>query len=455
MWVLAAMIACTGTGTIELRSPRAPEPEPPQRVGDALVQFPDGQAPRNVLMISIDTLRKDAIGRYGGGTDTPFLDGWLTEAVVADDHQQCSNWTFASTSCTLNGTTHEQNGFMPKLGLELREALPDGQRTIATELRDAGFHTVLVSTNEWLSAAWGNAQGYVETPFYGYGNGTYLTDKALEDLQERIDLDIVDRWFLHVHWVEPHAPYTPPVSYRAPLADLDPIPWDLDTQEGHYDATGGWPEMTEDERALLTEHLTTRYAGEVQWLDDQLEDLVQRLGDDGWLDDTLVVLWTDHGEQFWEHGFQSHAHTLSSEENDGLLALWAPGLPAEAWSGRTHGIDLMPTLLEGLQVQSTAELEGVPVGTAPALRPTFTVSSARQGPVQAITQDGFKLQFRWYGGVTLYDRTIDPAETHDLYRSDHPRVPGLWSALTPRILALEPLVPEHTLSWPTDLPRPP
>src|SRR5262245_59415252 len=94
------------------------DPRPPPDYGDERTEtFPQfyGWVPHNLLMISMDTFRKDHLDRYGNVGTTPFLSSLADQGVSLDDHVQCSNWTYASTSCTLAGRFNEEAGLTPQL----------------------------------------------------------------------------------------------------------------------------------------------------------------------------------------------------------------------------------------------------------------------------------------------------------------------------------------------------
>ncbi|MEQ1566768.1 MAG: sulfatase-like hydrolase/transferase [Myxococcota bacterium] len=421
--------------------------------GDAALGFA-GPRPRNVLMLSIDTTRRD----HFGDTYTPFLAGQSRQGVNLADHQQCSNWTYASTSCTLNGRYHEENGFVPQLSALFQAPMPDGQRTLATRLRDRGYHTILLSTNGWLGPKWNNAQGYLDAPTPFTSNATVLGNEGKARL---LELQPDQPWFLHLHFIEPHPPYNPPAAYLDEVASLPPLPEGIDvtTQQGQYAANADWPEMTEEERDLLEAHLRGRYHGELRYLDDQLAALWADFEASGFLSDTLVVVWTDHGEQFWEHDQQSHAYFLGAEENDGVAFFWSHNLPASEWTEPTHAVDLAPTVLEAVGFPPDPTefwFSGYVLGTAPDERPRFAMSVARLGPLQSVTLDGWKLTFNFAGVVRLYDRNTDPEELVDLYETDpeNEHVLPLWTLLRPRIELLSALVPTRPLVWPEGLPGP-
>ncbi len=436
MLSLAALLACRPAAEPDAGAPDPVHTGTPP-ADDPLVVF-DGAPPRHVLMLSLDTLRVDHVVPE----HMPWLSWWLEGAVWLRDHQQCSSWTYASTVCTLNGVNNEENGFLPKLSVDTRQPVPEGQETLAVHLQRAGFSTYLVSGNEWLSDVWNNAQGYehVEPPV---GHTITNLGRTGRDL---VKASGAERWFLHLHGVEPHVPYNPPADY---LQGIPEVPWDVASQPAHYEATALWPELTDEEQAELEANLRARYAADVRFLDDQLKGLWADLQADGLLDDTLVVVWTDHGEQFWERGQQSHAWQLAAEENDGLLAFWWPGVEAVAHDGPTHAVDLVPTLLSALELPPPARTSGVVVGTEDRRRTRFAAVSARQGVVQTVTRDGWKLQFNWNGNLKLWHRAADRRELGDLAASEPDKVAELWVQLEPHVRLLEPLVPERSLTWPS------
>jgi arylsulfatase A-like enzyme len=462
--VASLLLACTGQGTPFARETGAggdtPTAKPPPE-GEPALYFTDGVRPKNVLMLSIDTTRRDQFGPYSvDGVDrTPFLTSIAMQGVRLSDHQQCSDWTYHSTSCTLNGRYAEDDGFMPALTLFDQKPLPDGQLTLAERLQEAGYYTILMSSNGWLGPAWNNAQGYIEAP----DPYTSWATQILTDGKARLDAAIAsgaaEKWFLHLHFIEPHPPYNPPEEYLAEEALLPPLPdtIDLTSQTGQYDATAQWPTMSAADQANLAAHLWARYHGELRYLDDQIAAFWAQLEAEHLLDDTLVVVWTDHGEQFWEHDQQSHAFYLGAEENDAVLFFWARNLPTQEWTRPTHSVDLVPTVLDALGMPPDPAdpwFSGYVLGTAPDERPRFGSTVARLGPIQSVTLDGWKLTFNFAGVVRLYDRNTDRYELTDLYADhpDDPHVLPLWNLLLPRIQMLHELMPEKVLVYPEGLP---
>jgi arylsulfatase A-like enzyme len=409
--------------------------------GTRALQF-RGDVPKNLLFLSIDTFRKDNLGTYGNDKAlTPFLDGLADQGVVLDDHLQCSCWTFASTTCTLAGRSNIERGHIPRLvgDPSVRPKVPEGTPFLATWLGEAGYWSGIVSGNSWLSPTWGNTQGYDVARLPG-GPAPAVYATGLEALREARAAGEADRWFLHLHFMEPHASYNPPEEYIIGEELLEPWPNDLTNRDLHYWNRSLWPTMAPDRQALLEQHLRLLYEGEVRGLDHELGAIWEQLEAEGLLDDTLVVIWNDHGEAFWEHGFQTHAYSLTAEENDGALIFWARNLVPGRWTEPTMAIDLVPTLLDLQGIPLPPEVTGVPIGSAPVDRPRYAEVMARLGGQNAVTRGGLKLIYFWGGTVVVYDRRVDPLETTDLFDRTNPVHLELYALAKAQALAMAPLI---------------
>ncbi len=435
-FALFGIVACTrGVGSDDTSTK-------PRTVIEGTPAFYDYR-PKNVLAISMDTFRRDYLERYGGDKqNAPYLGELADEGFVMDHHRSCSNWTHPAMLCTLNGVDNVDFGYPPWLS----DSLPDltERPTFSSTMRDLGYRTILVTSNSWLTRF--NIQyGYDvvlaksehAVDVWDYARNT-LTDLQLNDPQN------ADKpWFLHVHVKEPHISYNPPQKYLDDLEDLPPIDYDLTSFDETYTVTDNlWDSFSPDEKALITEHMLVRYRGEVQYLDDQLQQILHDADDKGLLDDTLVVFWTDHGEQFWEHGNQSHARSLYREENDALFFLWAKNIVADTWAGSTTHIDILPTVLTALGYTVPDTFTGMTVGTAPADRPLFAETIAKNGTILSVTQGDDELIYWFNGRKELYDLEADPTETKNVYDATSPTVVALWKLLQPKVDAMYEIVPQ-------------
>ncbi len=415
-----------------------PDTPPP---ATSYLDFPES-GPRNLLMLSIDTLRKDHVGRYGDLDLTPFMDQLMGEGVPLDNHVSCSNWTFPSWMCVAGGRTNVDQGIIPALAKDRRPLIPEDHMQLPVWLRNNGWQTGLVSSNSYIGEKYNSAIGY-DIVDQGFEPAEDMAQRGLDMLR---GFDPTEPWYLHVHTRDVHVPYTPPDEYLEGLDELEPAPWDLTKRDPTYDVFADWPELTAEEQELLMAHVNIRYQGTVRYTDDTFRAFWDALDAEGWLDDTLVVVWSDHGEQFFEHDLYTHAYTMHFAENDALAFFWSKQLASGVWSGPTTHIDLAPTLLEALGQQLPQVITGEPVGRAADTRIIQTVSDARLGIMQSIHVADAKLQYRWkYGEKEFYLRDDDPWEQDDLYDGTDPQIIALWQDLEQEIDRVIPLVPDDKI----------
>ena len=420
-----------------------------------LIQF-DGEVPKNILWISIDTLRRDVWSRYGGDGTLPFLDSLMAEGFVLDDVRQCSNWTGAGTSCTMSGRHGIDAGFEPVLGArEGVDFIPDDSVFFAEVMRDQGYRTELITTNGWLAGTWGNTQGFDVERNRGGARAEAVLDEALADILT----DPSDRpWFFHLHLIDPHAPYDPPESYLDALDGRAELPWDLSNRDEHYsvNAGAGYDDLSPDLKAELEAQLRIRYQAEIRMMDDAIADMWPVFDASRLLDDTLVVVWADHGEAFWEHGHQTHAWDLYDEENKVILFLWAKNLRSGSFDGPVSTIDLVPTLYDLYGIEAPPEVTGEVIDDIEAGRVRYSMANARAGVVQSITRDTQRILFYWRTGeVVVTDAATDPGETENLYDPADPMTLELWELLRPRVEQAVEAVDQGRwpVIWPAELPR--
>jgi len=395
-----------------------------------------GEPTKNLLMISIDTLRRDRVGRYSGLDTTPFLDARLAEALVLDDMRACSNWTLPGVSCALSGMSPLERGIDPVSAdpaFPTRQ-LPADTETLATWLAAAGFDTRLASGSRLFSDAYpiGN----------GFGTVVY-DDDARAGKVAQLGLEAIDAatgpWYVHVHFRDPHSPYDPPDAYQGALAGVDLGELDPRTRAGIDAIEAGWRSLEPAARDTLAANIDQLYQGELRYLDDQLEAFWAALAERGVLDDTLVVFWSDHGEQFFEYGGFQHEASLHHVEGMAIGAFWASGLAPTAWEGPTTQVDVTPTTMAILGQSVPASVTGHVVGTAPVNR--VRVSSAvntRGVPILAVDQSGWRMFYSWTGQRSLHDLGADPSEVTNLHDTQTRRVECLWEHLAPAVAQIDP-----------------
>ena len=164
----------------------------------------------------------------------------------------------------------------------------------------------------------------------------------------------------------------------------------------------------------------------------------------GRLDNTLVVVWSDHGEQFWEHGGFQHNQSLHAEENDAIFFLSGLDVVAQAWTEPTSTVDILPTVLQHLGQPIPGGLAGCPVKKAEVGRPQFSARQHSDAVTQAVTVGNQKLIHGWSGSFLRYDIEVDPEESVNLYEEGGAEEAVLWRHLESEVAALGRVLPEET-----------
>ena len=416
--------------------------------GESLLQF-TGDGPENLLVISIDTLRRDRIGFFGGGDDTPWLDARLAESFVLDELRSCTNWTYASVICLFAGQSTVDLGFEAVTDDPAVPSPPPQLDMMPLWLQQAGFRTVAVSGSPYISDEAGviTSEGFDTLVYDSMGSSLdfpaaeWAVDQALEQATTLV-ADDTSPWFLQVHLMDPHTPFKGTAEYLTDLEGLDPLGFDVQDPQGLGDLQVAYPKMTSEEQALARAHIEVHYGADLKYMDDQLTRLWTGLDDLGALDDTLVLFWSDHGEQFWDHAQFGHSQSLYQEENRALGAFWAQDIEVGRSSVSANHQDLVPTIFPVLGVPRVASWTGSPLqGIADDhIRTAFRYTAGDPGRFMATGGDHV-LIYATNGRKFFYDTAADGAELVDLYDRSDPTLISLWEALSAEIDRVEAFIP--------------
>ena len=225
-------------------------------------------------------------------------------------------------------------------------------------------------------------------------------------------------WLQHVHFVDPHTPYNASESYvEAELGALEStLPWDFSNPTSIDAALAAYDGATEETQAAIRDHLLAAYRAQITYFDDVLADFWSDLDSMGMLDDTLVVFWTDHGEQHGEHGEFHHGKSLHSQENRAMASFWARNLEPVEWTERTYHQDIASTLYDIMALTPGYTPTGHVVGTAPADRLGVTYNFVDNVlPEFSLIRGDSQLYYHHSGEKYFYDLAEDPDELHNLY----------------------------------------
>lgn len=297
----------------------------------------------NLVLIVIDTLRSDHLPGYGYERETaPFLARLGREGVAVQGYSS-SSWTRPSMATLFSGL-HPQEHQVVERG----DGLPAGVHLLGEVLKQAGFTGVGYSSNLNAGSDVGFAKGFARfhdhsTETEGWPDGPVVTTAALRLLE-----GAQPPYLFYVHYIDPHDPYIPKV------------PWGGDKASPYLQPTQIFQGEIEQTPAVV-QRMVDQYDGEILEVDGAIETLLAELDRRSLLERTLVVVTSDHGEEFGEHGSFGHGQTLYEESIAVPLIFWSkdwsPDRSAEALPA-FHHVDLLPTILEALGVEAGLEVSG-------------------------------------------------------------------------------------------------
>ncbi len=287
----------------------------------------------NVLFIVVDTLRADRLGVYGNRRGlTPFLDRLAERGVVFENAYAASSWTCPSVASLFTSrypAQHHVTGFGSRLG--------EQEVTFAERLASSGYVAGGFSANYRVLERLGYAQGFhqwrSDAKQASGLQGDELRRQALGWLDTVWDAGSPRPVLLYLQYMEPHSPYDPPEPFLSRyLRDDDgrPIEANVDMNVFRFRVNSG--KKVSNEELLPLRRL---YDGEVAAADAQIRLLFAELEHRAFLDNAIVIVTADHGEEFGDHGRLEHGRTLYNETVRVPLIVVAPGAPRGVASRRT------------------------------------------------------------------------------------------------------------------------
>jgi choline-sulfatase len=333
-------------------------------------------APRqrpNVLIYLIDTLRADHSSLYGYSRDTtPSLARIGRQSAVFDDCQVQATWTKPSVASLMTSLYSFTHGIRRD-----DDTIPSGSATLAEQLRAAGYVTASFVSNPLAGRLSGLQRGF------DYLSEWQAVARQIHEPEDRAtDSAALNRvvfpwleqhrnepFFLYAHATDPHAPYRAPRGFEEKFANpAETAQFDRDftkLKQMALSRGGGFAVS----RALCRKggidpdhfirRALDRYDAKILHNDYSFEQLRAKLHELGILENTLIIVVSDHGEEFWEHGWTGHGQSLYQELTRGVLLIWNPKLipTARRIPAPVQLIDVMPTVLDllGLPIPDVVE----------------------------------------------------------------------------------------------------
>lgn len=371
----------------------------------------------NLIILMVDTLRADHLGLHGYSRETsPDLDRFSRGATVFLSNFSQASRTGPSVASLFTSLHVRSHGVInPLERWDGKGVLDPARTTLAEILEKAGYSCRAVVSNPNVHGRYGFGQGfgtYLSVPLQT--DAGLINGQAMRWLREREE---GKPFFLYLHYMEPHSPYDPPSPARGRFSDpgySGPITGDHLQLDAilRGDMTAG-----EADRQRISD----LYDEEIYSWDREFGMFLGFLESQGLLENTVVMVTSDHGEEFFEHGGLLHGYTLYEEQLHVPLVIRAPDFEPRKISSVTRSVDVLPTMLELLGLEPAGGVQGMSLvpqmrGEAGGDLPVF--AEAQMRAVKTVRSRSFRSKGWKYvetivprgRGPELFDLAADPWE---------------------------------------------
>jgi len=389
----------------------------------------------NLLLIAIDTLRADHMGCYGyERATTPHMDAFAQKAVVFDRHIAAAIPTHPSFTTLHTGQFSITHGIVAHGG---SRDIPRDAPWMPSLLHAAGYTTCAVDNlSQWRMDFHRGFEFYIDPT----KRQTLSINADNRTINRRVlpflDQHRAEKFFMLVHYWDPHTPYLPPRAYRTLFYKgdpCDPAHHSLDGMEERHTLGKTWRETW---FPRLGGHITDAryiealYDAEIRYCDEGVGAVLAKLDALGLAENTIVVITSDHGELMFRHGIFFDHHGLYDGNLRVPLMIRVPGQTPRRIMGMTATPDTAPTLLELCGVPIPEAMEGQ--SFAPWLR-----GEREDPPREFVVSQECTWQMKWSLRTAthkfilarepdvyntpmreLYDRRTDPQELCNIAESD-------------------------------------
>lgn len=394
--------------------------------------------PKYVILISLDTLRADHLSCYGYDRRTsPNIDAWAKKGILFQNTVSQSYSTAPSHMTMLTSTYPSVHGVYvhPKEGTFF--APSSELKALPSILKEHGFSTGAFTGGGQVASEIGFGRGF---DIYKE-NMSWITDKNIEEILNWIITKKNNPFFLFLHTYQIHDPYTPlpPFDelfggkYTGPIIhdwNLLKLKADEEDYVGLSQIFWGGSSNFDEEGEIIFEnftkadirHLISLYDGEIAYTDQKLHKMLLGMKELGILQESLVIITSDHGEEFGEHAGFLHKDLYLEDIHVPLIMVGPGCLPRrERIKKQVRLIDLMPTILDILGIEIPAQCQGqslVPIieGNAGAL-PAFSECVFKN--IISLRTDDWSCLFLDDHKIQLYDRKKDLFEQSNV-AEDYP-----------------------------------
>ena len=351
----------------------------------------------NVIIIAIDTLRADHLGFMGYYRRTsPFMDELAERSVIFTNVYAVKSLTLPSFTAMFSGLHTIHNGIFKNCW-----PLPDDLHVLIEDFQSDGFETIGFASSAIMNGSYGINRGFddYQDPVHHPQEFT-LTREMVREKIENTDGPM----FMWIHVWEPHVPYEPDPEVLELFADPE-YDGPMDGSVELLDQYTLWQVQLNEEDI---QNAVDRYDGEIRWVDNQLSELFAFFEEKGLIDNSLIIITSDHGEALGEDHIFNHRRDRTIELHIPLLIHF----PGDLRAGRTipalvENTDILPTVMEILGMPVPEDIDGI------SLLPLITGDAVdhRDKLLSVGTNDTGSFVYSEFDGVSRHrvDLDINPS----------------------------------------------
>lgn len=396
---------------------------------------------RNVILLTIDTLRKDALSCYGGNKETtPFIDSIQNQGIRFNHAHSVGPYTQAGFPGILTSSYYLDYGYSKDKKFNPNRVL------ISEPLHEKGITTAGFHSNAYLSAYFGWNRGW--DTFYDSMEDE-VTDKV-PFIEASVMNNKVRAWlsnqkgkekpfFLWVHYMDVHEPYIPKREYFGLIDSSINI-----SEDDMFALFKGVLLKRDVSNKTTVELLRKLYLAGVRKTDDSVKELFDILQRENILGETVVIITSDHGDEFGEHGGLSHDGKMYSELVDVPLIIFDPSLSKGMTCGKlVSTLDVSPTILHLFGLEPVNKFQGhslLPIEDYPSIE-VYGESIEKRGekergdekPIYFFCKENLKIIYREENDFwEMYDLLLDPKERNNIINIS-PEAEEMKKKLKPRV----------------------
>jgi choline-sulfatase len=361
----------------------------------------------NAIIVMIDTLRADHTAPYAQTrVKSPAFNKLAEEAALFERFSAVEDWTKPSCATILTGLypmTHQTESDAGKL--------PSAIRMVSEELHGKGVTTGAFIANGYVSDKFGFKKGWDKYTNYIRENKKADAEHVLAEAIAWIKEVKEKPFFAYVHTIDPHVPYSPPEEFYK-MYDSEEytgkvVP--IKTAELLEDIKTGKFTPTQRDKVRIE----ALYDGEISFHDKWFDVFLQQLEEQKLLEDTLLIVVSDHGEEFWDHGSVGHGHQIHQElVHVPFMVRWKGIVPEKNRIADNHDHTvIVPTIFDAMKFDPPSYLEGASVlarASGCQEKGPFAGFSTHQGEREGAWSGNWKLIMKGPTKAFLFDLDEDP-----------------------------------------------